>query len=444
MMNLRSYVPFYKRNLNLALPLMITQAGQMVVQFADNIMVAKLGTLEFAGVAFANTIITVGIIFATCFTQGSTPLVGQQFGKGNLRNVGQYLQNSLIIDTALAVLVPLLFALIIPFMSHMGQEAGIVPFAISYYKIVILSFAPYILFFAIRNFSEGLGVTIYAMYITIACNVINIVLNWVLIYGHWGMPAYGVDGAAYATLISRVFMMVAFIVILFKLPIYNQYLKFFSRPFINPNKFKRLLKTSFPISLQGLADIMVFSVAGIIIGFFGKEAMAAQQIVFTVTSASYMVAQGLSIAGTITVAHQNGENNRVGTRMAGYATMHLAFVCMMALGVLIILFRTPIGLVFSHDPAVLEYTNILFIIALVYLVFDAYQLAALAALRGLGDVKIPMYMAVFAYYVLCIPVGYFCGVILNMGPTGVYIGIIVGMLVSSVLFVSRFERLTKG
>ncbi|MEF9931248.1 MAG: MATE family efflux transporter, partial [Bacteroidales bacterium] len=342
----QNYLPFYKRNLNLALPVMITQAGQMIVQFADNIMVGHLGTEEFAGVAFANSLFTIGMIFCIGFTQGLTPYAGQSFGKGNHREVSKYFQNSFIMDIFLCLAVLVVMFSIMPFMQYMGQDPSILEYAKSYYIILVISLVPFILFFAIRNFSEGIGITKYAMYITIVSNLVNIFLNWILIFGHWGFPAMGVSGAAIATLISRVLMFISFAFIIITVNPYKQYLRLIRRPLIDIIKIKELLKTSVPISLQGLVEVTAFSLSGIMVGWFGKEALAANQIALTITTFSFMIAQGIGVAATIRVSHQFGEKRYADARKAGFAAAHLSVGFMGTAGIIYIFYLGIIFLMF--------------------------------------------------------------------------------------------------
>jgi putative efflux protein, MATE family len=236
MIDFKSYIPFYKRNLNLALPVMVTQAGQMIVQFADNIMVGHLGTTQFAGVSFANSIFLIGMVFCICFTQGLIPHVGQNYGKGDHKTVAEFFINSFIINTIMCLSILALMIVVIPLMNYMGQDPNIIGYAKSYYAIMLVSLLPLILFFSIRNFSEGIGITKYAMYITIASNILNIFLNWVLIYGKLGAPQMGSDGAAVATLISRVFMVIAFAALILTTNPYKQYLKYYSKEIFSIKK----------------------------------------------------------------------------------------------------------------------------------------------------------------------------------------------------------------
>ncbi len=443
LMIFKNYIPFYKRNLKLAFPVMITQAGQMIVSFADNIMVGHLGTVEFAGVAFANSVFVIGMVFCICFTQGLTPFVGQSFGKGKNREVSAYFQNSFIMNLGLSFVMMGLMFLIMFFMPYMGQDPEILPYSKSYYSILVLSILPFILFFSIRNFSEGIGITKYAMYITIVANLLNIVLNWLLIFGKLGFPKLGVDGAALATLISRIVMFVSFAILLFKVSPYSNYMKLITKPYINSAKIKELLKTSIPISFQGLVEVTAFSLSGIMLGWFGKEAMAANQIALTITTFSFMIAQGIGVAATIRVSHQFGDKRFEDARKAGFASMHLSVALMGTAGIFYILTRHQLPLLFTSDVQVAAIASTLLIISAGFQIFDAIQLAGVASLRALKDVKVPLLYSVLSYYFVCLPLGYFIGHTLNLGPIGVWVGLMLGLLFASILFTYRFNKITK-
>lgn len=443
MFNFKEYIPFYKRNINLAVPVMITQAGQMVVQMADNIMVGHLGTTQFAGVSFANTIFVIGMAFCICFTQGLTPHAGQNYGSGNYKEVTRYFQNALVLNFALSICVMAIMALIMPLMQFMGQDPDILVYAKSYYKIMVLSILPFIVFFTIRNFSEGIGITKYAMYITVCTNILNILLNWILIFGKWGVPQMGVSGAALATLISRVIMLVSFAILIFTVKEYKLFTDLLEKRFLEKRKIKELLGTSLPIAVQGLIEVTAFSLSGIMVGWFGKIALAAHQVAMTMSTFSFMIAQGIGAAATIRVSHQLGEKDYPATRKAGFAAMHMATAFMGMAGVLYVIFRNRIPLLFTTDQQVIPMASLLLVMCAVYQVFDAMQLSGLASLRALMDVKIPLIYSTFSYYLLCLPCGYLFGHILNLGPAGVWVGLMVGLLVASILFLTRFNKMTK-
>ena len=397
-MILNSYIPFDKRHFNLALPVIITKAGQLIVTFVDNIMVGHLGTVEFAGVAFSNSIFVIGMVFCVCFTQGLTPYIGQCYGKGENDNLAKYFQNSFIINLILSIKMIIVMYAVMFFMPYMGQDPTILPYSYSYYKILVISILPFILFFSIRNFSEGIGITKYAMYITIFSNLLNIFLNWVLIFGNLGFPKMGVDGAAIATLISRLVMFISFLFLIFKISPYKDYMKLIRKPLIDKNKIKDLLKTSIPISFQGLTEVTAFSLSGIMVGWFGKEAMAANQIALTITTFSFMIAQGIGVAATIRVSHQFGEKRFADAIKACFASMHLSVALMGTAGIIYIFTRHYLPLLFTTDAQVAAIASTLLIISAGFQIFDAIQLAGVASLRALKDVKVPLLYSILSYY----------------------------------------------
>ncbi len=443
-MNIKSYIPFYKRNLSLAFPVMITQAGQMMVQFADNIMVGHLGTSQFAGVGFANMVFIVGFVFCTCFTQGMIPFIGQNFGSGNHRKVGEYFTNGMVLDAAVSILMMLLMFAIMPLMEHMGQDPQILGYAKDYYRLMVWSMFPCIMFYAIRALTEGVGNTKYTMYITITCNILNILLNWLLIFGNMGFPSMGVEGAAMATFISRVVMMGVGVTILLSGSIYKRYLPCIKLTALEWKKLWQLTKTSFPIAFQGLVEVTAFSIAGIMVGWFGQEAMAAHQAAQTIITFSFMVAQGVGVAATIRVSHQYGEGRLADARKAGFAATHISIALMLLAGVTFIIFNDIIPYIFVSDPVVAEIAGKMLYIASAFQLFDATQLSALASLRALADVKWPLVLSIISYYLVCIPLGYLGASVLGLGPMGVWYGLLLGLMFASGLFLYRFNKLTKG
>lgn len=443
MFSIKEYIPFYRRNINLAVPVMITQAGQMVVQMADNIMVGHLGTTQFAGVSFANSIFVIGMAFCICFTQGLTPHAGQNYGSGNWKEVTGYFQNALLLNFIMGIGVMLIMSLILPCMQFMGQDPDILVYAKSYYRIMLLSMLPFIMFFTIRNFSEGIGITKYAMYITLSANILNIILNWILIYGKLGAPQMGVAGAAVATLISRIIMLVSFCIIIFSIDEYKKFTSFLEKKFLNKEKLGNLFGTSMPIATQGLIEVTAFSLSGIMVGWFGKIALAAHQVAMLMSTFTFMIAQGIGAAATIRVSHQLGEKDYAATRKAGFAAMHMATAFMGIVGILFVIFRNQIPLLFTTDSQVIPIASTLLIMCAIYQVFDALQLSGLACLRALMDVKIPLLFSTLSYYLICLPAGYLLGHIFNMGPVGVWVGLMLGLLAASILFLHRFNKQSK-
>jgi len=441
-MNIKEYIPFYKRNLKVAIPVMLTQAGQITVNLADNIMVGHLGTAELAGVSFANSIIILGIVFGIGFTQGLTPHVGQSFGRGNHEHVGRLLQNSILLNIALSIILTFVMYAISLFMGSMGQPPGVLSFAEDYYYIMLASIVPSLIFFGMRQFSEGIGITKYAMYLTITGNIINIFLNWVLIYGHFGIEAMGVRGAALATLISRYFMCASFFIMYFKIEPYRKYLTWFQRPVLERSLVVKILKTSIPLSLQNLVEITAFSLSAIMVGWNGEISLASHQVAMSMSSFSFMLALGVGAAATIRVSHQYGYGDFQSMRMAGFAAIHLSVGLMSVCGLAYIIFRKEIPAIFTEDPQVIALTSKLLIISALFQIFDAVQLSSLACLRALADVRIPLVLSIISYYLVCLPLGYLCGSVLGYGAIGVWVGLLLGLVFAALLFLWRFSKLS--
>lgn len=441
-MSFQEYLPFYKRNLKVAIPVMLTHAGQISVNLADNIMVGHLGTAELASVSFANSILVPGLVFGIGFSQGLTPHIGQSYGRNDFKTVGHLFQNSLVLNTLLAIFLTGVMYVAGTFMENMGQSADILSLAKGYYNIQLFSLLPFLLFFGARQFSEGIGITKFAMYITLAANVINISLNWVLIYGKLGFPEMGVNGASTATLISRIFTMAAFAAIIIKKEVYNRYFKYFTRKLTDIDKIKDILRTSIPLSIQTLVEITAFSISAIMVGWLGKVPLASHQIAMSMSSFSFMLALGVGAAATIRVSHQYGAGDYKAMRKAGFAAVHLSVALMSVSGIGYLLLRNYIPMIFSEDPLVIDLAAKLLIISAMFQIFDAMQLSGLACLRALSDVTKPLYISILSYYFVCLPLGYLLGFTAKLGAVGVWIGLLSGLIFAAILFLRRFNRLT--
>lgn len=450
MYNFKEFLPYYKRNMAVALPVMITQAGQVLVQIADNIMVGHVGTGQLAGVSFANALFVIALVTMIGFSQGLTPLVGQSIGQGRHKAAAEYLKNSAVLNSIAYGLVFLALLGVLTLMSSMGQDPEVLVYAKKYFSINMFSIIPMMFFFTSRFFAEGVGNTRYAMWITIVANLLNIFLNWVLIFGHCGMPALGVQGAALSTLISRVFTAVLFVVILFSAKAFSAYT---SEAFgigrtmatdgkvrISAARMGEILRLSLPIAFSSLLEVTAFSFAAIMVGWMGKTELAAHQIVHNLSQLSFLIATGVGAATTIRVSHQYGAGRYHETFMAGRAATHMAIAYMCTCGGLCLIFRGILPHAYTNDPEVIAIASSLIICLAVYQVSDAIQLTSMSALRGLKDTKVPMFYAAISYYGVAIPAGYVMGFKLGLGPEGVWYGLFAGLTVAAVLFHSRFRR----
>lgn len=439
-MNFKEYIPFYQRNLKIALPVMITQAGQVIVQLADNIMVGHLGAAQLAGVSFANATFMIGFVFLVGFSQGITPIVGQYYGKGDYDNVSKMYTNSMFLTIALSLVLSIIMAVVGMYLGYMGQEAEVVKYAKEYYFINVIAILPSAIFFGKRFYSEGIGNTKNAMWITLGINVINIILNWILIFGKLGAPQMGVAGAALATLISRVLGAAIFILLFFTKSEYLQFIKKIRRPFLEKKNILSILKISLPISFQSLLEVTAFSFAAIMVGWLGKYQLAAHQIAQSLSHLTFMIATGIGSAATIRVSHQFGAGKYKEVKMAGNAAIHMSIAFMGFCGVLFIIFFRQIPGLYTNDVNVIEYAAPIVLIMALYQIFDAIQLASVSSLRALKDINIPLLFSAISYYFVCLPCAYLLGFTFNLGVNGVWIGLLLGLVFASILFYTRFQK----
>ena len=217
-MKLADYIPFYKRNLRLAIPVVISQIGQVSVSLIDNMMVGHVGTIELAAASFANNVFMIGMFFGMGITFGITPLIGNSFGNGKMNEVVVWLKNGIFTHFAAAFVLSLIMFGIYFLLPFMGQTPAVTELAKPYFLLLCLSYIPFMLFFSFKQFFEGIGNTKIAMHITIIANVINVVFNYLLIYGKFGFPEMGLNGAGIGTLISRIAMPLLFFVYILKTP----------------------------------------------------------------------------------------------------------------------------------------------------------------------------------------------------------------------------------
>lgn len=441
MYSFRKHLPFYRRNLRVALPVMVTQAGQVAVQLADNIMVGHVGTSQLAGVSFANAIFLIGLVTLIGFAQGLTPMVGEAFAKGRREDASRYLRNSLSLNIAVYLLAGLALLSAGLCMGRMGQDAEVLEHARKYFFINVFSVIPLSVFFTSRFFAEGLGDTRYAMWITVMSNLVNVGLNWVLIFGHMGFPAMGVAGAAAATLASRTLSAAVFVCVLLYGRAFREYSRTALRMKSDAATVRSLLRISVPVAFSGMLESTAFNFAAVMVGWMGAVQLAAHQIVNSLGQLSFMIACGIGAAATIRVSHQFGAGRHEETLMAGRASVHMALLYMCTCGLVFFLFRNLLPYAYTSDPEVAGLASELIVILCLYQVFDAVQLTSMASLRGLKDTKRPMWYAAVSYYGIAIPSGYLIGFVNGAGPEGVWCGLLLGLSVAAVLLYVRFRRI---
>ena len=439
-MKLAEYFPFYKRSLHLAMPVVISQIGQVSVMLVDNMMVGHVGTTELAAAAFANNVFMVGMFFGMGITFGLTPLTGNSFGNGKINEVVIWLKNGIFTHLAAGFGLNLIMAGIYFLLPYLGQTPDVVKLAKPYFLLLCLSYLPFMLFFSLKQFFEGTGNTKIAMHITISANIINVVFNYLLIFGKFGFPEMGLNGAGAGTLISRVAMPLMFFTYIIKNPVFKGYFVQAHQQLFDRQKIIRLLKIGIPIAFQITIEGIAFSIGAIMMGWLGEVQLAAHQVAIGLASFTYMVSLGISQANTIRVSHQMGVKDYKALKMAAFASTHLVLVFMSIMGIVFVIARNLLPFLFTDDTEVIKIAAGLLIIAAIFQVFDGLQVVMLSTLRGMADVKLPMFIAFFAYLALGIPASYLLAFQIGLGPQGIWYGYLVGLGAAGILFWLRFQH----
>ncbi len=437
-----NYSRHYWPNLKLATPVVLAQAGQMLVNLADTVMVGQVGTIPLAAASFANSIFINVLVFGIGVSYAITPLVGKAYGAKNKEECAYWFQQGIFANSIIGVLLSIVAGAIVFGMPYMGQEEGVVQEAIPYYLLLVASIIPLQVFSSYKQFAEGLSNTRISMYITIAGNLLNVGLNYVFIYGHMGAPALGVIGAGIGTLVSRIMMAIAFVWFSYHINLFNTYrgihLTRFSR-----KAFQRIWNLGFPIGLQFVIEVFAFSLGSIMMGWINAVSLAAHQIVLSLASLTYMMSSGLASATTIKVSIFRGKKDYQSVKHSAFASVHLVLLFMSCMGILFLTLKYWLPSLFIDDPKVIELAAGLMVVAGLFQIFDGVQVVALGILRGLEDVVMPVIGAGVAYWLISLPVGYLSAFTFELGPNGIWIGYLAGLASAGIFLLLRFRMLYK-
>jgi MATE family multidrug resistance protein len=421
---------------------MLAQAGQVSVQLIDSIMVGHVGTSELAAASFSGSVFIIGFVFGMGFTFGVTPLVGKAFGENNDKRVGDLLRDSFILNTFVSVALAILLYSLSYLMPYMGQPEAVVELAIPYYRLLVISILPFLMFFTLKQFLEGLGKTRTATVITLSANIINVILNFLLIYGLYGFPELGLNGAGLATLCARIFMPIAIIIWFIKSEYYVKYKKYFSLKYLQKQAYIQLIKFNLPIGFQIIIEVVAFAFGGLMMGWFGEVALAAHQIALGLASFTFMIASGIGSATTIRISYQLGAKQFLDLRRAGFASVHLVSTFMIITAILFFIFRSDLPVMFTNDKEVIALAAYLLLFAGIFQIVDGIQLVSISALRGLSDVNFALWVSILSYGIFALSVSYLAAFQLDFGPGGIWMGFVVGLSVASIIFFKRFSDLS--
>jgi len=451
-MVLSNYTKEFRYNLRLASPVILGMLGHTFVSFIDNVMVGQLGAAELAAVSLGNSFIFIAMSLGIGFSTAITPLVAEADTEKNFTKGKSVFKHGFFLCTVMGIILFLLLLLAKPLMTVMDQPEEVVVLAIPYLDLVAFSLVPLIVFQAFKQFSDGLSLTKYPMYATLLANILNVAINYVLIFGKFGFPQLGIVGAAVGTLVSRFVMLFFLWWLLAKRDKSSEYvtnIKFFT---LSSQPIKKLINLGLPSAMQMFFEVAVFTVAIWLSGILGKNAQAANQIALNLASMTFMVAMGLSVASMIRVGNQKGLKDYINLRRIAESIFFVGTIFAVIFAICFVLFHDYLPYLYVNlDDAteigdineVIEIASTLLLAAAVFQISDSIQVIVLGALRGLQDVKIPTLITFIAYWVVGFPISYFLGKEEAYGSLGIWMGLLAGLTSAAILLYLRFNYLTK-
>ena len=430
---------------------MLGMLGHTFVSFVDNIMVGQLGTAELAAVSLGNSFMFIAMSIGIGFSTAITPLIAEADASNNFKQAKSTYKHGLFLCTTLGILLFLLVFFSKPLMYLMQQPEEVVVLAIPYLNLVAFSLIPLVVFEAIKQFTDGMSMTKYPMYATLIANIVNVVLNYILIFGKFGFPEMGMVGAAYGTLVSRIIM----VIYLSTLLRYKERsrkivrnIKLFTLDF---SMIKKIVNIGSLSAMQMFFEVAIFTAAIWLSGLLGKNSQAANQIALNLSSMTFMVAMGLSVASMIRVGNQKGLQNYKELRRIAFSIFLLGILLAVFFALLFFIFHKSLPNIYvdlndttnyKDNMEVLSIASNLLLAAAFFQISDSIQVVVLGALRGLQDVKIPTILTFISYWVVGFPVSYFLGKEEMLGSFGIWLGLLAGLTTASVLLFIRFNSLT--
>ncbi|MDX1543866.1 MAG: MATE family efflux transporter [Christiangramia sp.] len=442
-MQLSAYTKEFSKNLNIAYPVMLGQLGHVMVGLVDNLMIGRLGAAPLAAVSLGNALVFIAMSLGIGFSFAITPLIAEADGAEDLESGRSFFHHGLILSTLNGLFLFILLLIAKPALYYLDQPPEVVELAIPYLNIVAFSMLPLMAFQAFKQFADGLSQTRYAMYATLLANVVNVVFNYLLIYGIWIFPRLELEGAAIGTLISRFFMLWFVWEILRRKSKFIEYFKWSKKEMLKWDIFKRLLDLGFPTALQMFFEVAIFTATVFLAGNLGTNPQAANQIALNLSSMTFMIAVGLGVTATIRVGNQVGLKAYRELRRISFSIFLLVFFIMGIFALLFILLNDILPGFYIDNFEVVSLAAQLLIVAAVFQLSDGMQVVILGALRGLQDVKLPTLICFIAYWVIGFPVSFYFGQPERMGSMGIWLGLLAGLTSSALLLYFRFNYLTK-
>jgi len=449
-MSLRDRIPSwkeYKALLRLGLPVLVTELGVIVVGFADTMMVGAYGTRELAAASFVNNFYMLSVVMLIGFASGVTPLVGALYGKSHNLEIGQLSRMALRLNMGAGIAFTVLMAGIYPFIDYMGQPEELLPLIRDYWLIILTTLVPMSIFNCLQQVANGTTDTASPMWVMLMCNVINILGNYMLIFGNLGMPELGLHGAGIATSIARWSGAVVLSLLMMNKRRYKLYRAGYRQYTRCPGLAVHIFNTSWPVMIQSGIETALWTVGAIVCGWFGKYQLAAYQVIVTISQLGFMTYISFGIAGSISVANCMGRRDFATLRRSVTTTLHINMLLCVVASLIFIFFGKELLCAFTDDPEVISVGLLLIAPLVLYQIADAVQITYANALRGTSHVSPLLWISILAYIVIGIPLLLFFAKGLMWMSLGVYYSFSGALIVAAVLLwrayrgaVARAER----
>lgn len=433
------YMNKVREILKIGVPIMLGQACVIILAFADNIMIGWHSVNELAASSFVNNVMNFFILTELGFASGMTPIIGAFHGNGNVKGVGSTVRNGLLVNGIIGLIGLVLLAVIYLFIDSFGQEPELLPLIRPYFVIVGISIIFALGFNVLKQFTDGICKPVVSMLFLMGGNVLNIFGNWVLIYGKLGCPELGLMGAGLSTLISRILMLLCFVLYIFKSEQFKAYAQAIKEALFSRVKMRHIFNMGYPVAIQMGLEASTFSFSAIMVGWISVTALAAHQVATTISQLFFLMMQGLSFALSILVSNCYGIKDYAGIHAYVKRGILMIFGTSLSLSILLYIFRYPAVGMFTDSPEVVEIAVVLFYVLFAYQIGDGIQLCFANVLRGLQDVKPIMYAAFVSYYLIAIPVAYVLGFKAGLGAVGVWLGFPIGLTLAGLFFYARYR-----
>lgn len=433
----------YLSILRLGCPILIGQLGSIVVGFADTAMVGHYATASLSAASFVNNLFNVTVFALLGFSYGLTPLVGALFSQGKTTDIGSLMRGALIANVLFLILILLIMGSIYLSLDSLGQPPELIPLIRPYFLIVMASMIPLMLFNMFAQWSYAINRTKLPMWIILISNLLNILGNWLLIYGHCHCPQMGLNGAGLSTLAARLFTAIALIWVFFGKKEFNPYARGFRLPHHTLNGARKVIATSLPVALQMAFESGSFTVAAVMAGWLGALELAAFQVIVILGTLGFCVYYSIAAAISVLVANARGLANRPLMRRIAFRGYHILLALATCSSLIFIFFGRHIITLCTPDTQVITLSLSLILPLVLYQYGDATQITFANALRGTSHVSPMMWISILCYGIVGIPASYILAFPLHLHLYGIILSFSVSLFLAGFLFLRSFILTTK-